>query len=70
MSSLSLTLEREFDNYVTIRRLNQWYLKLKLKARHDLGLNAEVAHEPSTRTLKRSLNYLNQKTQGDNLSFT
>ena len=26
MISLSLTLEREFDDYVTIRRLNQWYL--------------------------------------------
>ena len=26
MTSLSLALEREFDDYVTIRRLNQWYL--------------------------------------------
>ena len=23
---IALTLEREFDDYVTIRRLNQWYL--------------------------------------------
>ena len=31
MISLSLTLERGFDDYIyiTIRRLNQWYLKLQ-----------------------------------------
>ena len=26
MISLCLPLEREFDDYVTIRRLNQWYV--------------------------------------------
>ena len=35
MISLSLTLEREFDDYVTIRRLNHTTIKFSSKVKGD-----------------------------------